>query len=59
MRCFKYIASILLASLATVSCDTKNLEERLDRLDLKITELEKTAGQVYQNTLSLLSLIHI
>ncbi len=53
MRYFKHIAGILLASLATVSCDTTNLEERLDRLDLRITELEKTTGQVYQNTLSL------
>ncbi len=56
MKRFASLTAILLVGIAAVSCSLSKIEERLDSLETRIADAEKSAGVAYQNALALRSL---
>ena len=53
MRRFASLAAIVLSGTVALSCSLTKIEERLDSLETRIADAEKSAGQAYSNATSL------
>ncbi len=53
MRSLEYLAAVVLMGTVAVSCSLSKLEERLDSLEIRIADAEKSAGVAWQNAVAL------
>lgn len=57
MKQFRQLALWLLGVIAAVSCDTSVLQEKLDNLEQRISDMEVTVGSINDNTTAIRALM--
>lgn len=57
MKQFRQLTLLLLGVIAAVSCDTSVLQEKLDNLEQRISDMEVTVGSINDNTTAIRALM--